>query len=104
MAHSLSEVFEFRDYWVKHREKIPYEIDGTVIIANDNAIFKAGGVAGKAPRAPLPINSPREAETVMEDIKVQVGRTGALTPVAVMRPVGVSRSRLRTPRSIISTK
>ncbi|MEK7651438.1 MAG: NAD-dependent DNA ligase LigA [Patescibacteria group bacterium] len=95
LVHSLSEVFEFRDYWVKHREKIPYEIDGTVIIANDNAIFKAGGVAGKAPRAAIAYKfPPREAETVVEDIKVQVGRTGALTPVAVMRPVSVGGVRI----------
>lgn len=90
LVHSLSEVFEFRDHWVKHREKIPYEIDGTVIIANDNAIFRAGGVAGRTPRAAIAYKfSPREAETVVEDVKIQVGRTGALTPVAVMRPVGV---------------
>ena len=90
LAHSLSEVFEFRDYWVKHRERIPYEIDGTVIVANDNTIFKAGGVAGRAPRAAIAYKfSPKEAETIVEEIKVQVGRTGALTPVAVMRPVSV---------------
>ncbi len=90
LVHSLSEAFEFRDYWAENREKIPYEIDGTVVIVNDNAVFESGGVAGKAPRAAIAYKfSPREAETVVEDIKVQVGRTGALTPVAVMRPVGV---------------
>lgn len=95
LAQSLSEVFEFRDHWVKHREKIPYEIDGTVIIANNNAVFRAGGVAGRAPRAAIAYKfSPREAETVVEDVKIQVGRTGALTPVAVMRPVGVGGVRI----------
>ncbi|MGC9611162.1 MAG: NAD-dependent DNA ligase LigA [Minisyncoccia bacterium] len=90
LVHSLDEVFKFRDHWVKEREKIPYEIDGTVVIINDNLTFEAGGVAGKSPRAAIAYKfSPREAETVVEDIKVQVGRTGALTPVAVMRPVGV---------------
>jgi DNA ligase (NAD+) len=90
LVHSLDEVFKFRDHWVEGREKIPYEIDGTVVIVNDNLTFEAGGVAGKSPRAAIAYKfSPREAETVVEEIKVQVGRTGALTPVAVMRPVGV---------------
>ncbi|MGC9603209.1 MAG: NAD-dependent DNA ligase LigA [Minisyncoccia bacterium] len=90
LVHSLDEVFKFRDHWIKHREKIPYEIDGTVVIVNDNLTFEAGGVAGKSPRGAIAYKfSPREAETVVEEIKVQVGRTGALTPVAVMRPVGV---------------
>jgi DNA ligase (NAD+) len=90
LVHSLDEVFKFRDHWVEGREKIPYEIDGTVVIINDNLTFEAGGVAGKSPRAAIAYKfSPREAETVVEEIKVQVGRTGALTPVAVMRPVGV---------------
>ncbi len=90
LVDSLEEVFKFRDYWAEHREKIPYEIDGIVVIVNDNLTFEAGGVAGKAPRAAIAYKfSPREATTVVEDIKVQVGRTGALTPVAVLKPIGV---------------
>jgi DNA ligase (NAD+) len=86
----LEEVFAFREYWAKHREKLDYEIDGTVIIANDNKTFEQAGIIGKAPRAAIAYKfSAREATTVVEDIKVQVGRTGALTPVAVMRPVNV---------------
>lgn len=87
---SLKEVFEFREYWAKHREKIPYEIDGVVTIVNDNKTFEAGGVIGKAPRAAVAYKfSPKEATTVVEDITVNVGRTGVLTPVAVLRPVEV---------------
>ena len=72
------------------REKLDYEIDGTVVIVNDNATFERAGIIGKAPRAAMAYKfSPREATTVVEDINVQVGRTGALTPVAVMRPVNV---------------
>ena len=90
LVHSIDEVFKFRDHWAENREKIPYEIDGTVVIINDELTFEAGGVAGKSQRAAIAYKfSPREAETVVEEIKVQVGRTGALTPVAVMRPVGV---------------
>jgi DNA ligase (NAD+) len=86
----LQAVFEFRDYWAKRREKLDYEIDGTVVITNDNATFERAGIIGKAPRAAMAYKfSAREATTVVEDIKVQVGRTGALTPVAIMRPVNV---------------
>ncbi len=88
----LREVFVFRDHWAEpaRREKLDYEIDGTVVLANDNKTFAAAGIIGKAPRAGIAYKfSPREATTVVEDIKVQVGRTGALTPVAVMRPVNV---------------
>ncbi len=87
---TINDVFEFHEYWNKHREKLPYEIDGIVIIADDNSVYDSAGVIGKAPRAAIAYKfSPREATTIVEDIKVQVGRTGALTPVAVMRPVNV---------------
>lgn len=87
---TVKDIFEFRNYWEKHREKLPYEIDGVVIILDDNATYDAAGVIGKAPRAAIAYKfSPKEATTVVENIKVQVGRTGALTPVAVMRPVNV---------------
>lgn len=90
LAKTLEEVFEFRDYWARHRERLNYEIDGTVVIVSDNKTYEAAGVIGKAPRAAIAYKfSPREAETIVEDIVVQVGRTGALTPVAVMRPVNV---------------
>ena len=89
-AKTLKDVFEFRDYWEKRRERLDYEIDGIVAIVNDNKTFEDAGVIGKAPRAAIAYKfSPREATTVVEEIKIQVGRTGALTPVAVMRPVNV---------------
>jgi len=91
-AKNLDEIFAFRDHWAEHarREKVDYEYDGTVVIVNDNAIFVSAGIIGKAPRAAMAYKfSPREATTVVEEILVQVGRTGALTPVAVMRPVNV---------------
>ena len=89
-CRDINEVFKFRDYWEKHREKLPYEIDGIVVIVNSNRDFEKAGVAGKAPRAAIAYKfSPREATTIVEDIKVFVGRTGALTPVAYLRPVEV---------------
>ncbi|MDO8504472.1 MAG: NAD-dependent DNA ligase LigA [Candidatus Liptonbacteria bacterium] len=88
VVHSLKEVFEFHKKIAGKREKIPYEIDGIVVSLNDLALFEEAGVIGKAPRGAVAYKfSPREATTVVEDIQIQVGRTGALTPVAVMRKV-----------------
>jgi len=89
-ADSLEGVFAFHKKWETAREKLPYEIDGIVVIANTNAIFERGGVIGKAPRGAIAYKfSPKEATKVVENIKVPVGRTGALTPVAELRPVQV---------------
>jgi len=86
----LSEVFKFYKNVQKIREKIPYEIDGLVIIVNSNKIFEKLGVVGKAPKGAIAFKFPgRQATTIIEDIKVQVGRTGALTPVAYLKPVRV---------------
>lgn len=90
LCRDLKEVIEFRDYWEKRREKLPYEIDGIVVIVDDNGIFDEAGVIGKAPRAAVAYKfSPREATTLVRDIKVHVGRTGVLTPVAELKPVEV---------------
>ena len=87
---SIEDVIEFRDYWEKHREKLPYEIDGIVVWVDENQIFESAGVAGKSPRAGVAYKfSPIESATVVEDIVVQVGRTGVLTPVAHLRPINV---------------
>lgn len=89
-ARSLQEVIAYRNYWAEHREKIPYEIDGIVVIVNDSRDFAELGVVGKAPRGALAYKfSAKEATTVVRNIKVQVGRTGALTPVAELEPVEV---------------
>ncbi len=89
-AQSLEEVLVFREKWDKKREKLSYEIDGVVVIVNDNKYFARGGVIGKAARSAMAYKfSPKEATTVIKNIKVQVGRTGVLTPVAELRPVQV---------------
>ena len=87
---NLEEILEFHQYWQKNREKISYEIDGIVVIVNNNKIFEKLGVVGKAPRAAIAFKFPlRQATTILEDVKVQVGRTGALTPIAILKPVEV---------------
>ena len=89
-AKDLDEVQRFRDYWEKHRDKLNYEIDGVVVILNDERLFQRTGVVGKAPRGAIAYKfSPKESETIVEDIIVQVGRTGVLTPVAKLKPVGI---------------
>ncbi len=86
----LKSVFEHYQKLQKIREKLPFEIDGMVIIINDNKIFKKLGVVGKAPRGAIAYKFPaREATTIVKDIIVQVGRTGALTPVAKLKPVKI---------------
>ncbi len=81
----------------KKREKLPFEIDGIVVVIDKVDLQKKLGVVGKAPRWMTAYKfSPKEATTIVENIKVQVGRTGVLTPVAVLRPVeigGVTVSR-----------
>jgi DNA ligase (NAD+) len=88
---SLDEVMNFRERWIKEREKLDYEIDGVVVLVNNNEIFEKSGVVGKAPRAGIAYKFPQaEATTKVLDINVQVGRTGAMTPVAVLEPVQVT--------------
>ncbi len=89
-AKNLDEVFAFHKHIYEHREKLGYEIDGIVVIVNDNNNFENGAVIGKTPRAAIAYKfSPREATTMVEDITVGVGRTGTLTPVAVLKAVNV---------------
>ncbi len=75
----------------KIRERFAYWTDGIVVNVNNLETFKRLGVVGKAPRGSLAYKYPAEqATTVVEDIQVQVGRTGALTPVAHLKPVQVA--------------
>lgn len=88
---NLEEVFEFRNQWEKKREKLEYEIDGIVVIVNDNALFERAGIVGKAPRGAIAYKfSPKEATTILERVEFQVGRTGVITPVATLKPIEIS--------------
>ncbi len=91
-AENLEKVFKFRDYWTepKRRNKLPFEIDGVVVIINSEEYLRWLGVVGKTPRGAIAYKfSPKEAETVVENIIVQIGRTGVLTPVAILKPVQI---------------
>ena len=90
---SIAEVFAYHQTLLKKREKLPFWIDGAVVSVNDIATFQRLGVAGKAPRGMIAYKfSAEQATTVVEDIIVQVGRSGAITPVAVLTPVLVAGS------------
>ena len=70
------------------RDSLPYDIDGIVIKVDDHDQFRRLGVTAKSPRGVVAYKfKARQAETVLEDIALQVGRTGTVTPVAILRPV-----------------
>ena len=91
LCHSLDEIFSFFEKLQKIRKKLPYWIDGIVITVNDIATFKELGITGKGPRGAIALKFPAEqVATRVKDIIVQVGRTGVLTPVAILEPVQVA--------------
>jgi DNA ligase (NAD+) len=97
LCDGIDEVFKYCDAWEPKREDLAYEIDGVVIKVNSLGIQRELGYTAKAPRWAIAYKYPaRQETTVVNDIRVQVGRTGTLTPVAVLEPVqvgGVTVSR-----------
>jgi DNA ligase (NAD+) len=97
LCDGIDAVITFCEAWDTKRERLPYEIDGVVIKLNSTALQTELGFTSKAPRWAIAYKYPaRQEQTVVNDIIVQVGRTGTLTPVAVLEPVqvgGVTVSR-----------
>jgi DNA ligase (NAD+) len=97
LCDGIGEVIAYCDAWDTKREKLPYETDGVVIKLNSTALQNELGFTSKAPRWAIAYKYPaRQEQTVVNDILVNVGRTGALTPVAILEPVqvgGVTVSR-----------
>jgi len=97
LCSGIEKVIEYCTDWDEKREKLPYEIDGVVIKLNSTGLQSELGFTSKAPRWAIAYKYPaRQETTVVNDIIVQVGRTGTLTPVAVLQPVqvgGVTVSR-----------
>jgi len=90
LCHSLEEVKKFIASWEGKREKLPYEIDGMVIKVNEIGVQQELGFTSKSPRWAVAYKYPaRQETTVVNDVRFQVGRTGTLTPVAVLEPVQV---------------
>jgi len=97
LCDGIDEVIKYCEAWDTKREKLAYEIDGVVIKVNSTGLQNELGFTAKAPRWAIAFKYPaRQETTVVNDIIVQVGRTGTLTPVAVLEPVqvgGVTVSR-----------
>jgi len=93
LCKSIKEVQEFYESWTVRKDQQDYEIDGVVIKVNSQLLQTELGYTGKAPRWGIAYKFPaQQVTTVVEKIDVQVGRTGALTPVAHLRPVRVAGS------------
>jgi DNA ligase (NAD+) len=91
IAKSIPEVIEFVDYWDIHRHDLPYETDGVVIKVNSLFQQEELGFTAKAPRWAIAYKFKAEkASTVLKEITYQVGRTGAVTPVANLKPVSLA--------------
>ncbi len=87
---ALNPLIAYCESWIERRETVPYEVDGLVIKVDDLATQDSMGVVGRAPRGAVAFKFPgREATTRLLDIGVNVGRTGALVPYAVLEPVRV---------------
>ncbi len=88
LCHSLDDIFEFINDWDRGRNQLEYEIDGIVIKVNSIEQQKVLGYTAKSPRWVIAYKFKAEqAETILQSIDYQVGRTGAVTPVANLKPV-----------------
>lgn len=88
LKNSMQEVFDFIDHWDKHRHEMPYETDGVVIKVNDVNQQEELGYTAKSPRWAIAYKFKAEqVSTKLNSISYQVGRTGAITPVANLEPV-----------------
>ena len=85
------ELFEYIDKLDDYRKGLPFNTDGMVIKINDRKVYDDLGIVGKTPRAAVAYKFPaEEATTVVKDIVISIGRTGAATPVAIFDPVVVA--------------
>lgn len=96
LANSMEEVLQFIHNWDVHRHELPYETDGVVIKVNNLYQQEELGYTAKSPRWAMAYKFKTEqAETVLEKITYQVGRTGAITPVANLKPVQLAGTTVK---------
>ena len=96
LAKNMTEVWQFIGGWEAKRESLPYEIDGVVVKVDRISLQQELGFTGKAPRWAIAYKyAARAGITQVEDIRVQVGRTGKLTPVAMLKPVPIGGTTVR---------
>lgn len=85
---NIQEVLEYIAYWEKEKANLPLDIDGIVLKVNDFDLQEQLGFTSKSPRWAIAYKYPAEsAQTILEAVNYQVGRTGAITPVAYLKPV-----------------
>ncbi len=88
LAPKIEEVIQFITHWEKERTNLPYEIDGVVVKVNDIAQQDELGYTSKSPRWAIAYKFKAESTyAILESVQFQVGRTGAITPVAILNPV-----------------
>lgn len=93
LVKNTADIVRYRTTWIEKRASLPYGVDGVVIKVNEVLYQDLLGYTAKAPRFGIAFKFPaEEVTTLLLDIKLQVGRTGVVTPVAVMRPVLVAGS------------
>jgi DNA ligase (NAD+) len=96
LVHSMAEVWTFIQQWEEKRESLPYEIDGIVVKVDRTALQDELGFTGKAPRWAIAYKyAARGGITQLENVRWQVGRTGKLTPVAMLAPVAIGGTTVR---------
>lgn len=96
LVNSIDEVLEYVEYWDKHRHNLPYEIDGVVVKVNNLYQQDELGFTAKAPRWAMAYKFKAEqVSTRLNEITYQVGRTGAITPVANLEPVQLAGTTVK---------
>ena len=94
--NKIDDVMKYIESWDSRRHDLPFNTDGIVVKLNDRELFQKLGIVGKQPRAAVAYKYPaEEATTIVKDIVISIGRTGAATPVAVFDPVIVAGSTVR---------
>lgn len=93
LCKTVEEIEAYYQEWNARRSQVPYDLDGIVIKVNQRPLQESLGFTGKAPRFGVAYKFPaEEATTVVEDVRMQIGRTGALTPVAYLKAVRIAGS------------
>ncbi len=95
-CHSIDEIMEFINYWDKERANLPFEIDGIVIKVNQYSQQEQLGYTAKSPRWAIAYKFKAErVSTILREVTYQVGRTGAITPVANLEPVSLGGTTVK---------
>ena len=96
LAHTLEDIYDYIDYWDTERRNLPVATDGIVLKVNSLAQQRALGMTAKSPRWAIAYKFKAEQEeTILRKVEFQVGRTGAVTPVANMDPVHLAGTQVR---------